>query len=63
MWLEDFELWSTLINFVKNTARCTTNERILLFSTPQVILDSFDRDIALANGYYIFPPYWNTISL
>ena len=32
------------------------NERILFVQTPQVILDSFDRDIALANGYYIFPP-------
>jgi hypothetical protein len=32
------------------------NERILFVQTPQVILDSFNRDIALANGYYIFPP-------
>ena len=32
------------------------SKRILFVQTPQVILDSFNKDIALANGYYIFPP-------
>ena len=32
------------------------NERILFVQTPQVILDSFNSDIALKKGYYIFPP-------
>ena len=32
------------------------NERILFVQTPQIILDNFNRDIALSKGYYIFPP-------
>jgi hypothetical protein len=32
------------------------HKKILFVQTPQVVLDSFNRDIALAKGYYIFPP-------
>ncbi|MBF0157734.1 MAG: cobalamin-dependent protein, partial [Magnetococcales bacterium] len=32
------------------------NRRVLLVQTPQLILDSFDREIALRRGYYNFPP-------
>lgn len=32
------------------------NNRILLVQIPQVILGSFNRDIALNRGYYAFPP-------
>ena len=32
------------------------DKKILFVQTPQVVLDSFNRDIALAKGYYIFPP-------
>ena len=30
--------------------------RILFVQIPQVILSSFNRDIALRRGYYAFPP-------
>ena len=30
--------------------------RFLMIQIPQVILDSFNRDIALKRGYYNFPP-------
>lgn len=32
------------------------NNRLLLIQIPQVILGSFNREIALARGYYAFPP-------
>lgn len=32
------------------------NDRLLLVQIPQVILGSFNRDIALKRGYYAFPP-------
>jgi len=32
------------------------NNRVLLIQIPQVILGSFNREIALARGYYAFPP-------
>jgi tRNA A37 methylthiotransferase MiaB len=32
------------------------NNKILFVQIPQVILDSFNRDIALHRGYYAFPP-------
>jgi len=32
------------------------NDRLLLIQIPQVILGSFNRDIALKRGYYAFPP-------
>lgn len=33
-----------------------SNNRLLLIQIPQVILGSFNREIALARGYYAFPP-------
>ena len=33
-----------------------SNKRLMMIQIPQVILDSFNRDIALNRGYYIFPP-------
>lgn len=33
-----------------------SNNRLLLVQIPQVILGSFNREIALARGYYAFPP-------
>jgi radical SAM superfamily enzyme YgiQ (UPF0313 family) len=30
--------------------------RVLLLQTPQILLDVFNREIALKRGYYIFPP-------
>ncbi|PCI42188.1 MAG: hypothetical protein COB46_01365 [Rhodospirillaceae bacterium] len=32
------------------------NGRVLLVQIPQVMLDSFNREIALSRGYYTFPP-------
>ena len=32
------------------------NNRVLLIQIPQVILGSFNREIALKRGYYAFPP-------
>lgn len=36
--------------------RLPANNRLLLVQIPQVILGSFNRDIALKRGYYAFPP-------
>jgi radical SAM superfamily enzyme YgiQ (UPF0313 family) len=30
--------------------------RVLLLQIPQILLDAFNRDVALRRGYYIFPP-------
>ena len=40
----------------KLVAEYPGNKRVLMIQIPQVILDSFNRDIALNRGYYIFPP-------
>ncbi|MBF0191251.1 MAG: radical SAM protein [Magnetococcales bacterium] len=32
------------------------NRRVLLIQVPQIILKSFNREVALNKGYYIFPP-------
>ncbi len=36
--------------------RYGANERLLLVQLPQVVLGAFNRDVALAGSYYIFPP-------
>jgi len=38
------------------TSEVQLNKKVLFVQTPQVILDSFNRDVALNKGYYIFPP-------
>jgi radical SAM superfamily enzyme YgiQ (UPF0313 family) len=37
-------------------ANYPSNKRLLLVQIPQVILDAFNRDIALDRGYYAYPP-------
>ena len=41
---------------IKLREQLPINGRLLLVQIPQVILGSFDRDIALKRGYYAFPP-------
>lgn len=51
--VDDVELEAYCSNLRNNLP---INGRLLLIQLPQVILGSFDREIALGRGYYTFPP-------